>query len=141
MAKRNDKEKRLSYSVAEYLRLQYPDVVFRFDVAADIRLNMGQRNIVKNKLHHKRGYHDLTILEPRGQYYGLLLELKKDKSEVYTKDGKLKRRFNKKTNSCHNQEQMEHLQKMRNKGYCAEYGFGLVDTIKKIKDYMNLKCE
>lgn len=131
-------EKKLSYQIATYLKLQYPKVEFRFDIAADIKLTIGQATIVKNKLLHKRGYHDLTILEAKGEYHGLLLELKKDKEEVYTKKGELKRRFNKKTNSCHNQEQTNHLIKMRDKGYYAEYGFGFTDTISKIDNYMTL---
>ena len=131
-------EKKLSYQVAKYLKLQYPKVVFRFDIGADLKLTIGQSNISKNKLLHKRGYHDLTILEPKGNYYGLLLELKKDKAEVYKKNGELKRRFNKKTNSCHNQEQFNHLKTMREKGYFAEYGFGFKDTIEKIDKYMKL---
>lgn len=131
-------EKRLSYSIAKYLKLKYPNIVFRFDIGADLKLTIGQANIVKNKLFHKRGYHDLTILEPRSEYHGLLIELKKNKSEVYLKNGEVRRRYNKKTNSCHNQEQLNHLKLMRSKGYFADYGFGLKDTIEKIEKYMSL---
>lgn len=134
---RNKKEQKLSYMIASYLTLQYPDVVYRFDIAADLKLTIGQSKVVKNNLRHKRGYQDLTILEPKGNYHGLLIELKKDKSEVYTLKGTLKRRWNKKTKSCHNKEQFSHLEKMRNKGYFAEYGFGFEETKKLIDNYLN----
>lgn len=137
--KQKQLEKKLSYQIATFLKLQYPKVEFRFDIAADLKLTIGQASIVKNKLKHKRGYHDLTILEPKGEYHGLLLELKKDKSEVFRQDGKLKRKVDKKTGKCHNQEQSEHLEKMRKKGYFADYGFGFLDTVKKVKNYMELK--
>ena len=129
-------EKKLSYQIATYLKLQYPDVVFRFDIAADLKLTIGQATIVKNKLLHERGYHDLTIMEPKRGYHALLIELKKDESEVFRKDGKLKKRINSKTGKCHNQEQYNHLLKMNGKGYLAYYGFGFDHTIKIIDEYL-----
>jgi hypothetical protein len=135
---KGQEEKELSYQIAAFLEFQYPKVVFRFDVAADLYLTQRQASIVKNKLKHKRGYHDLTILEPKGKYHGLLLELKKNKAEVFRQDGELKKKTNKKTGKCHNQEQKQHLDNMRKKGYFADYGFGFVDTVKKIKTYMDL---
>lgn len=137
--KKKQQEKKLSYQIAAFIKLQYPKIEFRFDIAADLKLTIGQSAVVKDKLLHKRGYHDLTILEPKGKYHGLLLELKKDKSEVFKQNGELKRKYNKKTNSCHNEEQRDHLDKMRKKGYIADYGFGFIDTVKKIKNYMDLQ--
>lgn len=132
------KERKISYDVADYLFNNYPDVEYRFDVAADVKLTIGQATIVSQKLRHKRGFHDLTILEPRGGYFGLLIELKKDRSEVFRKDGKLKKKWNNKTQSDHNEEQMAHLRKMRDKGYYACYGWGLDHTIGIIDEYMKL---
>lgn len=133
---RKKEETKLSHTIAEWLNLQYPNVTFRFDVGADIRLSIGQAKIVKDKLKHKRGYHDLTILEPRGGYFGLFLELKKDRSEVYTLKGTLAKKWCAKTQSDHNVEQRDHLVNMSTKGYLAGYGFGLEDTMEKINNYM-----
>jgi len=131
-------EKKISYEVAEFLVKKYPTVEFRFDIAADIRLTVGQSAISKEKLRHKRGYHDLTILEARGGYFGLLIELKKEVSDVYRLDGKLKKSFDKNTGTDHNVEQSEHLASMRSKGYWAGYGFGLEHTLQIIDEYMNM---
>lgn len=134
--KNKNLEKKLSWKIAEYLAYQYPELEFRFDIAADMKLTIGQSTISKEKLRHQRGYHDLTILEARGGYFGLLIELKKDRSEVYRQDGKLKKRYNKVTGSDHNIEQYKHLEKMRGKGYWADYGFGFDHTKGIIDGYM-----
>ncbi len=138
--KKSKEEAKLSYQIAAYLNIQYPDVVFRFDIAADIKLTMGQASIVKSKLKHRRGYHDLTILEPKGGYNGLLIELKKSRDEVYLKGcNTLRKKWNSKTQSDHNVEQSEHLSRMGRKGYLAEYGFGFLGTKNLIDNYMKLK--
>jgi len=49
-------EQKLSENIAKYLSTQYKDIIFRFDIGADIRLSIGQASRVKNKLLHKRGY-------------------------------------------------------------------------------------
>jgi hypothetical protein len=136
VGKQKKLEKKLSYRVAEHLAVFYPDVEFRFDVAADMKLTKGQAVICKQKLRHNRGYQDLTILEARGGYFGLLIELKKDKSEVFCKDGRIKKKYDKKTDSDRNLEQFNHLSKMRSKGYFATYGFGFEDTERIISEYM-----
>lgn len=136
--KQKNEEEKLSFLIAAYLELQYPKVVFRFDVGADVRLTPNQASKIKNKLKHKRGYHDLTILEARGGYNGLLIELKKAVSEVYKLDGGLRKAWNKDTQSDHNLEQFIHLGNMRDKGYWADYGFGFEHTKDIIDNYMKM---
>lgn len=135
---RKTKERKLSFDIADHLHYNYTDAVFRFDVGADVKLTIGQASIINNKLRHRRGYHDLTILEPRGGYFGLFIELKKGISEVYTKKGLLAKRKNNRTGTDHNVEQRDHLLNMISKGYYATYGFGKEATIKIIDQYMAL---
>ena len=99
--------------IADYLRYQYPSVIYRFDLAADLKLSIGQARKHK-RLQHYRGYPDMFIAEPRVRhttdytfgiklgegeadgtiYYammfaGLYLEIKKPGTRIFTKKGLL----------------------------------------------------
>lgn len=131
-------EESIALKVARFLKIQYPNINYRFDVGADINLSIGQASKFKALQMNKRGYPDLFIAKPSKGYHGLYIELKKDKSEVYLKDGiTLKKKVNKKTGKCHNQEQFEMLRNLNQDGYLALYGFGFDDTIDKIRRYLN----
>ena len=124
-------ERKLSYQIAEFLSIQYPKVIFRFDVAADIPMTIVQGSIIKNKLLHKKGYPDLFIAEPKGKFHGLYIELKKSYSEVFKKDGSYKK-------SEHIETQAAMHKQLRAKGYCVEWGLGFEDTVEKIRAYMSI---
>ena len=131
-------EESISLKVATFLKLQYPNINYRFDVGADIKLTMGQATKFKALQMKRRGYPDLFIARPSKGFSGLYIEVKKDMSEVYLKDGvTLKKRINKKTGKCHNQEQFEMLKSLNQDGYLAKYGFGFEDTIQKIREYLD----
>lgn len=121
-------EKKLSYMVAEFIKTQYPKVIHRFDVAADLRMSINQASIIKNKLLHEKGFTDLVIFEPSKGYHGLLIELKKDYAEVYKKDGSYKK-------NEHLETQIAMHKRLRDKGYCVVFGLGFDDTIEKIRGY------
>lgn len=55
-------EHNLYEQIARYLQLQYPNVIYRFDLAADIKLTPGQA-AKHHRLHPERGYPDLLIAE------------------------------------------------------------------------------
>ena len=125
--------------IADYLRYQYPTVIYRFDLAADLKLTMGQASKHK-RLQRYRGYPDLFIAAPvvsreRGACYtdrfwcGLFLEIKKDGTRIFKKDGKL-------VADEHIREQYDMLRDLRTKGYAAEFGIGFEATKKLIDDYM-----
>lgn len=127
------REHQLYQQIAEFMRYQYPDAIYRFDLAADLKLTMGQA--AKHKaLHPKRGYPDLFIAEPRlfeGKLYaGLFLELKADGNTPFKKDGGLKA-------GQHLQEQQEMLEQLRGRGYKAEFSIGFESTIDTIKRYLD----
>ena len=114
--------------IADYLRYQYPEVIYRFDLAADLKLTMGQASKHK-RLQRYRGYPDLFIAESVGEYSGLYLEIKKDGTRIFKKDGKL-------VADEHIREQYDMLHDLRTKGYAAEFGIGFEATKKLIDDYM-----
>ena len=122
-------EQKIAWAIAEYLTLKHPDIIYRFDVAAGLKMTIGQATVIKKKLLHKEGYPDLFIAEPRGKWHGLYLELKKDRNEVYKKDGG--RRKNK-----HVQVQRAMLDRLLKKGYAATFCFGVDDCINVIEGYL-----
>lgn len=130
-------EETISLKLARYLKIQYPKLIYRFDIGADVRLTIGQATKVKALQMNDRGYPDLFIAKSSKGFHGLYIELKKDKSEVFLKDGvTFKKRMNKKTGKCHIQEQHEMHERLRAEGYQVLWGFGFDDAINKIKDYL-----
>lgn len=138
-------EHNLYEQVARYLQLQYPDVIYRFDIAADLKLTPGQAAKHK-RLHPERGYPDLFIAKPKevkvktalgGGYIlveaktlsGLYLEIKTESNSPYKKDGTLK-------NDKHIKEQAEMLERLRQAGYRAEFGVGFSECKQIIDEYL-----
>lgn len=130
-------EHNLYEQIARYLQLQYPDVIYRFDIAADLKLTPGQAAKHK-RLHPTRGYPDLFIAHQgeivwgicndRRLVYGLYIEVKKDGEKLTKKDGSWR--------TPHIAEQAKMLEKLRQAGYKAEFGIGFEGCKKIIDDYL-----
>jgi hypothetical protein len=138
----------LQVQVADYLRLQYPSVMFHSDYGSGIKLTMGQAIKQKRQNGGRRAWPDMFIAEPRGvkasckviqpgdsvikeaqfieQKYGLFLELKKAGTRIFKKDGTL-------VANEHIREQFDLLEQLRRKGYVAEFACGF-DEAKRIID-------
>lgn len=128
--------------IADYLRYQYPTVIYRFDLAADLKLTMGQASKHK-RLQRYRGYPDLFIAEPADiritphfkpdkrtrHYAGLYLEIKKDGVRIFKQDGTL-------VSDEHIREQFDMLADLRQRGYAAEFAIGFEGAKELIDDYM-----
>lgn len=132
---RVDREHQLYEQIATYLQLQYPNVIYRFDLAADLKLTMGQAAKHK-RLHPKRGYPDLFIAEYKvdhwtntPRWHGLFLELKAEGNSPFKKDGALKK-------DEHLEEQEEMLEALRSRGYMAEFATGFDEAKEIIDDYL-----
>lgn len=127
---RKNEEYNLALAVSKYLRLQYPSVIFRFDMAG---LNLSKTQAGMNKaIQHSRAYPDLFILKPRKiqgiQYHGLFLELKKEGTKLYKKDGR--------PTSEHLTEQANILLRLSENGYCAYFSVGFDQTKELIDRYL-----
>lgn len=124
-------EHQLYEKIARYLQMYYPDVIYRFDLAADLKLTVGQASKHK-RLHPKRGYPDLFVAEPREikrvMYYGLFIELKKDGTRLRKKDGS--------PASEHIAEQGRTLTALWKKGYQAVFAVGFDEAKQVIDDYL-----
>ncbi len=111
-------EKDLQKMVCEYLKLQYPNVIFNSDMAG-VKLTMGQAVAAKNLRSHN-GFPDLAIYEPRGGYKGLFIELKAEGQKLTKKDGSFV--------SEHLKEQNYIIEQLKKRGYYAIFCVGFVES-------------
>ena len=116
-------EENLQIAVCNYLRAQYPKVLFNSDLSG-IKLTMGQA-VKAKKLRSSKGFPDLVIYEPRGNYHALFLELKREGEKILNKKGDLK--------TDHLKEQDEVISKLCVKDYLACFAIGF-DEAKRIID-------
>lgn len=132
----------LQVQVADYIRLQYPDVIFHSDYGSGIKLTMGQAIKQKRQNGGRRAWPDMFIAEPiyeeieawkpiKGymKYAGLMIELKKDGTKIFTKKGTL-------VANEHIREQFDMLEQLRRKGYVAEFACGFDEAKEIIDNYL-----
>ena len=137
----------LQVQVADYLRLQYPDVMFHSDFGSGIKLTMGQAIKQKRQNGGRRAWPDMFIAEgivvddERGQFYkgsyyplkhvylGLFIELKKAGTRIFKKDGTL-------VADQHIREQFDVLEQLRKRGYMAEFACGFDEAKRIIDNYL-----
>ena len=137
------KEETLHLKVCDYLRKNYPDVLFRTDFSSGMKMSPGQAAKHK-KFQKSRAWPDLFIALPRemiavdtksgyGIYSqdvgGLFLELKAEGTRLYKKDGTLRK-------NKHIEEQTEMLNKLIESGYYAKFAVGYDQAIQIITNYL-----
>lgn len=149
-------EAALQEQVAHYLVIQYPDVMFHSDFGSGTKLTPAQAKRQKRQNGYRKGWPDLEIAEPRclrcmfchngitipsvrpnfnpeecdgiNTYHGLYLELKKDGTRLKKKNGDWA--------TEHIAEQAEVLEKLRQRGYCAEFAVGFDEAKRIINEYL-----
>lgn len=134
------KEELLHLKVCDYLRKNYPDVLFRTDFSSGMKMSPWQAAKHK-KFQKSRAWPDLFIAESGVVKFkeghlivnlrknGMFLELKADGVKLYKKDGTLRK-------NKHVEEQAEMLEKLRSGNYYAEFAIGYEDAIKQIHEYL-----
>lgn len=139
------KESNIYNQLANYLKYQYPDLIFRFDYGAGVKLTMGQA-VKQKQMQSCRAYPDLFIAEPRGTYHGLFLEIKKEGTKI-KRDKDAKRPLKGESHirkagdyfDQHIQEQGEVLERLKQKGYFATFAIGFDHAREIIYQYLKLK--
>lgn len=130
-------EETLSIQLAQYLRMQYPDVLFHYDYGSGAKLTAGQAIKQKRLNGGKRAWPDLFIAEPRADsdndghpivYMGLFIELKRDKTNLRKRDGSWA--------TEHIYEQNKMLAKLNERHYCADFAVGFDEAKKMIDSYL-----
>ena len=130
------KEHDMYLQIADYLRYNYPNAIYRFDLAADLKLSIGQATKHK-RLQGRRGYPDLFIAEPKtveregDKYYydGLFIELKREGTRLTKKNGE--------PANEHIKEQLDLLAELSLRGYAACFAVGFDEAKKIIDEYLH----
>ncbi len=116
--------------VTQYLKLQYPKVLFRTDFAAGSKMTIGQA-VRHRELQAGRAWPDLFIAEPVGQFHGLFLELKREGVSL-PKAGHIYRS----KSMIHMQEQQSIIDFLQSRGYVASFAIGFNEAKKIIDQYL-----
>lgn len=119
-------EAALHRQVCDYLRLRYPNVLYRTDFAAGMKMTVSQA-IRHKRLQSGRAWPDLFIAEPRRGHHGLFIELKA--SNIFKRDGSLRA-------GEHILEQSLVLAQLNRLGYKAQFACGFDQARKAIDDYL-----
>ena len=122
------KEEILHLKVCDYLRKNYPDVLFRTDFSSGMKMTPGQA--AKHKKFQKgRAWPDLFIAESNNFASGLFLEIKAEDVIIFNMNGKVRK-------NKHLIEQDKMLKELRKKGYRARFATGYNQAIFEIQQYL-----
>jgi hypothetical protein len=117
-------------ALCKWLKLQHPDIRFRSDIQSAGKLSPAMQNI-KSIIDPFRGWPDITIYHKRGDYCGLMIELKRENSGLYLKDGSL-------STNKHIQEQNEVHEFLRHNGWYVVFAQGMDDAKVKFDEYLKI---
>ena len=123
---RNNKEYELCKAISTYLCLQYPKVLFHFDLAG-LNLSMAQAGMNK-AIQKRKGFPDLFIMEPKNSYNGLFLELKAEGVKLTKRDGNWI--------NDHIKEQADYLCELQERGFDAKFSIGFDETKINLDNYL-----
>lgn len=119
-------EYNLYRQIAYYMKLQYPHVLYRFDMAG---LNLSEAQAGQNKaIQCGKGYPDLTVLEKRNGFGALFIEIKPEGTKLYKHNGE--------PATPHIAEQLNYLLELRKRGYCIAFGVGFQNIQNIIDKYL-----
>lgn len=127
---RNSREYAIHKNVCDFLRFKYPKVLFNSDMSG-LNLSIAQAGQAK-MLRSDRGYPDLVIYEAKNGFHGLFIELKKEGTKLFKKNGEM-------VSDKHIQEQARMIRALRIKGYKAGFAVGIDAAIEMIDNYLTGK--
>jgi hypothetical protein len=131
---RNKREYEICKAIAKYMKLKYPKIPFRFDMAG---LNLSKAQAGMNKaIQFGAGWPDFFIAKSKGHcqstefYHGMYLEIKKEGTNLYKKNTIVEMA------TPHLNRQEEAMKKLSDAGYYAFFAIGLDDAINQIDNYL-----
>ena len=122
------KEEEIHLRVCDYLRKNYPDVLFRTDFSSGMKMSPGQAAKHK-KFQKSRAWPDLFIAESNILASGLFLELKAEGTKIYKRNGEIRK-------NKHLIEQDKMLEELIKKGYRTRFVIGYDQAIFEIQQYL-----
>ena len=125
------REEKIQEQFCQWIKIQYPKVIFSCDLSSGMKLTIGQ-SVKATKMRSSRGLPDFTAYEPKDKYCGFVLELKRKGVTIFKQDGNL-------VSDKHIQEQYVILQRLQVKGYYAEFAIGIEDAMNQFNKYMSLQ--
>ena len=123
-------EKHELSQLTQWIKAQHPKLIYRIDIAADVKLSIGQAKKNKALQMTKKGYPDIFIAKAKKGYYGLFIELKRTGTVLYNKDCKLRK-------DSHLEEQQEMINRLTDEGYLAMFVVGVLKAIDVITWYLS----
>lgn len=124
----NQSEWSVQLQFCKWIKLQYPNLIFRSDIQSAGKLS-GQMQNIKQILDPFKAWPDVQVYLPKGQYIGLHIELKRLNSGTFLKDGSL-------SSGKHVQEQAEMHNVLRALGYRVEFAEGFEQAKFILNNYM-----
>lgn len=140
-------EKVLHQHIAQYIRAQYPRIIFFTDSGSGAYFQGKAGALTKKKMQALNSADDVIpdmfIAEPRTvemsvgeftdvvvmKFAGFYIEVKKDGTRLFKRDGHT-------WATPHIAEQAKTLQRLRDRGYAAEFAVGFDDAKKQIDQYL-----
>lgn len=114
--------------LCKWLKKVYPNVMFNTDMSG-LRLSPGVAKKAKSLRSHN-GFPDLFIIEPKGAYSGLFIELKRRGEKLLMKDGRT-------PISDHVAEQFAIKLELKKRGFRSEFAIGAEQAKSIINNYLN----
>jgi hypothetical protein len=115
--------------VCKWLKQVHPGVMFNTDMSG-IRLSVGMAVKAKTLRSHN-GFPDLFIIEKRGEYAGLFIELKRTGEKLLMKDGTT-------PISDHVAEQFAVKLELQRRGFKCEFAIGYEMAQNIINEYLTI---
>lgn len=123
-------EKNVHQAVVNYLKLQYPKVLFRSDTGAGMKLTIGQAKAQK-AIQNGMAWPDLFIAKPMNGWNGLFIELKDEGVKIQKKNGEMA--------TCHLEDQLICQAKLIASGYMSGFAVGFDQAKQIIDNYLQQK--
>ena len=127
------REIEIQKALCRYVSLKYPGVIFNCDCSG---LNLSKTQAGQAKaMRSDKGFPDFVLYEPRGEYHGLFIEIKKEGTMLFHSsnvgsEGKVIWK------DVHITNQAAMRMRLIEKGFDAHFGVGLTRCIEIVDRYM-----
>lgn len=125
-------ERRELHNFIRLVKLQHKDLLYFFDYGADALLT-GRQAKERKELSTGDKWPDIFFAEPRGEYHGLYIELKREDMKIYNAKGLF--------SSDHVERQAGMLEKLSSRGYYCKFAKGADGAMGVLNHYLAFKTK